>query len=41
MLNITLKSLKKCDSGYELMGSWEGEEGRCTASKIIVHPGYL
>lgn len=41
MLNVTLKSLKKCDTGYELVGEWEGEEGKCTASKVIIHPSYL
>ena len=41
MLNVTLKSLTKIDSGYELVGEWEGEIGKCTASKVIVHPSYL
>lgn len=41
MLNVTLKSLTKIDSGYELVGEWEGELGKCTASKVIVHPSYL
>jgi Rab GDP dissociation inhibitor len=41
MLNVSLKSLEKCESGYQLVGSWEGEEGKCTASKVIIHPSYL
>ena len=38
MLNVNIKSLVKKDSVYELIGEWEGEEGRCTADKIIVNP---
>jgi Rab GDP dissociation inhibitor len=41
MLNVTLKSLTKSDSGYELVGEWEGEQGKCSASKVILHPSYL
>lgn len=41
MLNVTLKSLTKSSEGYELVGEWEGEVGRCTASKVIIHPSYL
>jgi hypothetical protein len=41
MLNVSIKSLTKSESGYELIGEWEGEQGRCTASKVIIHPSYL
>ncbi len=41
MLNVNIKSLVKKDSFYELIGEWEGEEGKCTADKVIINPSYL
>lgn len=41
MLNVKIKRLIECDKGFELIGEWEGEEGKCTANKVIIHPSYL
>ena len=41
MLNVNIKSLKKTGEIYELIGEWEGEEGKCTADKVIINPQYL
>lgn len=41
MLNVNIKEIKELDKGFELIGEWEGEEGKCTADKIIIHPSYL
>jgi Rab GDP dissociation inhibitor len=41
MLNVTIKEIKEQEKGFELVGVWEGEEGKCTADKIIIHPSYL
>ncbi len=41
MLNVNIKQIKEIDSGFELVGEWEGEEGKCNADKIIIHPSYL
>ena len=41
MLNVQIKEIKECEQGYQLNGVWEGEEGQCTADKIIIHTSYL
>lgn len=38
MLNVNIKSLIRQNNIYELTGVWEGEEGKCTADKIIINP---
>jgi RAB protein geranylgeranyltransferase component A len=38
---VQLKEIKETEKGYQIRGVWEGEEGVCTADKIIVHPSYL
>lgn len=42
MLNMKLTSLTRTEDGKHLLkGIWEGEEGSCTAKRIIAHPSYL
>lgn len=41
MLNVELKKVETNNGIHKITGVWEGEEGFCTAKKIIAHPSYI
>lgn len=41
MLNVELKKLETVNGIHKLTGVWDGQEGHCTAKKIIAHPNYM
>lgn len=41
MLNVDLKKIETTSGVHKITGVWEGQEGHCTAKKIIAHPSYI